>query len=115
FLGDPVRLPYVATLAVEERLIVPDDDHAPIFREYVRIAERLARHRFAEIDNLFDEAIYEGAAAATGLNDLGVIETLEQARAASLEAGYVYGRIRCEELDAQRCAYRGEDGRMESL
>jgi len=115
FLGEPVRLPYVATLAVEERLIVPDDDHAPIFREYVRIAERLARHRFAEIDNLFDEAIYEGAAAATGLNDLGVIETLEQARAASLEAGYVYGRIRCEELDAQRCAYRGEDGRIESL
>jgi hypothetical protein len=113
FLGEPVRLPYVATLAVEERLVVPKDDHAPIFREYVRIAERLARHRFAEIDNLFDEAIYEGA--ATALNDPNVIKALAQARLASHDADYMYGRIRCETLDAQRCAYRGEDGRKESL
>jgi hypothetical protein len=112
-LGEPVRLPYVATLAVAERLIVPTDHDAPIFRSYVRIAEMLARHRFAEIDNLFDEAIYEGAGG--GLNFPRAVRALDDARAASLEARYMYARIRCESLDAQRRAYGGEDGRSCSL
>lgn len=102
---EPVKLPYVATLAVAERLVVPDDYHTPIFREYVRIAEMLARHRFAAIDNLLNEAIYEGA--AKGLTDPEVVKNLDQARESS--TNYMYGRIRCEKLNAQRWAFAGEE------
>lgn len=105
-LGEPVRLPYVATLAVAERLVVPNDPDAAIFRPYVRIAEMLARHRFAAIDNLFDEAIYEGSAA--GLASLGVAGLLEQARSKSESAAYMYGSIYCEKLEGQRLAYAAQ-------
>jgi hypothetical protein len=105
-LGEPVRLPYVSTLAVEERLVVPDHPHSSIFREYVRIAERLARHRFAEIDNLISLALYEGA--VTGLEGQAV-DILNRARAKSKDAKYMYGLIRCAKLDAQRLAYSEAD------
>ncbi|MBK9239275.1 MAG: AAA family ATPase [Acidobacteria bacterium] len=108
-LGEPVRLPYVATLSVAERLVVPNDPDAAIFRPYVRIAEMLARHRFAAIDNLFDEAIYEGSAA--GLASSGVSHLLDQARAKSTAAGYTYGNICCEKLDGQRLAYAAKGSR----
>lgn len=104
---EPVRLPYVATLAVAERLVVPDDHHAPIFREYVRIAEMLARHKFAAIDSLLDEAIYESA--AKGLKDLGVIANLKLAREYSNSENYTYGQILCESYDAQRLAFAATD------
>jgi hypothetical protein len=101
-LGAPVRLPYVATLAVEELLVVPEHPHASVFREYVRIAERLARHRFEEIDNLINLALYEGA--VTGLTG-GAVTILDRARDASEKAQYTFGIIRCAKLDAQRSAY----------
>jgi ATPases involved in chromosome partitioning len=100
---EPVKLPYVATLAVSERLVVPEDHHAPIFREYVRMAEMLSRHRFAVIDNLLNEAIYE--AAAKGLTDLDVGDNVDLAREYSEKENYTYGLIRCESLNARRFAF----------
>lgn len=104
---EAVKLPYVATLAIGERLVVPEHHEAPIFRSYVRIAEMLARHRFAKIDNLIEEAIYEGA--AEGLKDPP--KALEEAQAASKTMEYMWGRIRCISLNAQRLAYGGFIGK----
>ncbi|MBI5921301.1 MAG: AAA family ATPase [Betaproteobacteria bacterium] len=102
-LGEPVRLPYVATLAVAERLVVPSDPDAAIFRPYVRIAEMLARHKFAAIDNLIDEAIYEGSAA--GLDNERVSGLIKEAQVMSANAFYVYGSIHCQKLEGQRLTY----------
>lgn len=105
---ESVKLPYVATLAVAERLVVPDDHHAPIFREYVRIAEMIARHKFVASQNLLDLAMYDSSGRQ--IADPSLEKDLKRARESSEREKYMYGRIVCENYDARRLAFTGKKG-----
>lgn len=99
-VGEPFRLPYLSTLAVRERLVVPSARQPAVMSPYVRLAESIARQRFAVVDLLCNEAIKEGN---TGLAHAGA--SLDSARSHAEALGYLYGRVCVAKLEGQRLAF----------